>query len=94
VMPPHSPRSIGFTNVEVSDIIYFYCLTVMIIHDSNCLLFWQHPLIGHDIYGDDLTAKALESCKKTVLHPYLGFLKVVSCCRRVCSPKTWCSCTR
>ena len=42
------------------------------------LLFWQHPLIGHDIYGDDLTAKALESCKKTVLHPYLGFLKVVS----------------
>jgi len=36
-------------------------------------------MIGQDIFGDDLTAKALETCKKTVLHPYFIFLKVVSC---------------
>ena len=40
--------------------------------------FPQHPMFGHDVFGDDLTARALESCKKTVLHPYLCFLKVVS----------------
>lgn len=38
----------------------------------------QHPMMGHSVFGDDLTAKALETCKKTVLHPYLAFLKVVS----------------
>lgn len=35
-------------------------------------------MFGHDVFGDDLTAKALDMCKKTVLHPYLAFLKVVS----------------
>lgn len=35
-------------------------------------------MVGHHIFGDDLTARALETCKKTVLHPYLAFLKVVS----------------
>lgn len=37
----------------------------------------EHPMFGHDIFGDDLTAKALDTCKKTVLHPYLGFLKAI-----------------
>ena len=35
-------------------------------------------MMGQSVFGDDLTAKALETCKKTVLHPYLAFLKVVS----------------
>ena len=39
--------------------------------------FLQHPMMGNSMFGDDLTARALEKCKKTVLHPYLVFLKVV-----------------
>ncbi len=35
-------------------------------------------MFGHNVFGDDLTAKALDMCKKTVLHPYLAFLKAVS----------------
>ncbi|XP_064394658.1 uncharacterized protein LOC135341907 [Halichondria panicea] len=37
----------------------------------------EHPMFGHDVFGDDLTAKALDTCKKTVLHPYLAFLKAI-----------------
>ena len=37
------------------------------------LCFIQH----HAVFGDDLTAAALQTCKKTVLHPYLLFLKMV-----------------
>ena len=40
-------------------------------------------MMGQHIFGNDLTAKALETCKKTVLHPYLAFLKVVSSCNQI-----------
>ena len=38
----------------------------------------QHPLLDSDFFEGDLTAQALEVCKKTVLKPYLIFLKLVS----------------
>lgn len=38
---------------------------------------FQTPLVGVDTFGDDVTAKALEQCKKKVLKPYHIFLKTV-----------------
>ncbi|XP_019856109.1 PREDICTED: uncharacterized protein LOC100635115 isoform X2 [Amphimedon queenslandica] len=35
------------------------------------------PSIGNDTFGDDMTATALQNCKKTVLSPYYIFLKCI-----------------
>jgi hypothetical protein len=37
----------------------------------------EHPLLESDFFEGDLTAQALAVCKRTVLHPYYIFLKLV-----------------